>query len=85
MRFGDLDTAIMEGWMTFHRKWMTAAIVFGSIAIAIGSATAQKGYAPGVSDNEIKIGQTMPYSGPASAWGAVGRAELAYIKMINDQ
>jgi branched-chain amino acid transport system substrate-binding protein len=85
MRFGYLDTAIMEGWMTFHRKWMTAAIVFGSIAIAIGAATAQKGYAPGVSDNEIKIGQTMPYSGPASAWGAVGRAELAYIKMINDQ
>jgi len=71
--------------MTSHRKWMRAAIVFGSIAIATGSATAQKRYAPGISDNEIKIGQTMPYSGPASAWGTVGRAELAYIKMINDQ
>jgi branched-chain amino acid transport system substrate-binding protein len=75
----------MEGSMTFHRTLMTAAVVFGSISIAIGSATAQKRYAPGVGDNEIRIGQTMPYSGPASAWGAVGRAELAYIKMINDQ
>ena len=36
-------------------------------------------------DTEIKIGQTMPYSGPASAWGVIGRAELAYFKMINDQ
>jgi len=71
--------------MTFHGTWITAAIVFGSIAIATGSATAQKRYAPGVSDNEIKIGQTMPYSGPVSAWGKIGRAELAYIKMINDQ
>ncbi len=41
--------------------------------------------APGVTDTEIKIGQTMPYSGPASAWGTIGRAELAYIKMINDR
>ena len=36
---------------------------------------AQKHTAPGVTDTEIKVGQTMPYSGPASAWGAVGRAE----------
>jgi branched-chain amino acid transport system substrate-binding protein len=85
MRFGYLQTATMEGLMTSHRIWMKAAIVFGSIAIATGAAMAQKSYAPGVSDNEIKIGQTMPYSGPASAWGAIGRAELAYIKMINDQ
>jgi hypothetical protein len=51
MRFGYLKTAIMEGSMTFHRKWMTTAIVFGSIAIATGSATAQKRYGPGVGDN----------------------------------
>ncbi|MBR1211991.1 ABC transporter substrate-binding protein [Bradyrhizobium sp. JYMT SZCCT0180] len=69
--------------MEFRRTWMTAAIIFGGIAI--GSATAQKRYAPGVSDYEIKIGQTMPYSGPVSAWGTIGRAELAYVKMINDQ
>jgi branched-chain amino acid transport system substrate-binding protein len=40
--------------------------------------------APGVTDKEIKIGQTMPYSGPASSYGAIGKAELAYFKKIND-
>jgi branched-chain amino acid transport system substrate-binding protein len=59
-----------------------------SFCIAAGMATpgaAQRNYAPGITDTEIKVGQTMPYSGPASAWGAVGRAELAYLKMINNQ
>jgi branched-chain amino acid transport system substrate-binding protein len=56
------------------------------IATAAGSlAAAQKSNAPGVSGTEIKIGQTMPYSGPASAWGTIGRAEIAYVKMINDR
>src|SRR5579871_6753112 len=39
---------------------------------------------PGVSDTEIKIGQTMPYSGPASAYGVIGKTDLAYFRMIND-
>ena len=42
-------------------------------------------YGPGVSDTEIKIGNTMPYSGPASAYGAIGKAEAAYFAMINEQ
>ena len=41
--------------------------------------------APGVTDTEIKIGQTMPYSGPGSAYGVNGRTEAAYFKMINEQ
>jgi branched-chain amino acid transport system substrate-binding protein len=41
--------------------------------------------APGVTDREIRIGQTQPYTGPAALFGAVGRAEAAYFKMINDQ
>jgi branched-chain amino acid transport system substrate-binding protein len=41
--------------------------------------------APGVTDTEIKIGQTMPYSGPLSPYGVIGRAEGAYFRMINDQ
>jgi len=41
--------------------------------------------APGVTDTEIKIGQTMPYSGPASAYGTIGKAEAAYFKLINEQ
>jgi ABC-type branched-subunit amino acid transport system substrate-binding protein len=50
-----------------------------------GAALAQKKYGPGVTDTEIKIGSTNPYSGPASAYGTIGRAEAAYFKMINDQ
>ena len=41
--------------------------------------------APGVSDREIKIGQTMPYTGPGARFSANGLAEIAYMKMINDQ
>ena len=48
-------------------------------------AQAQKKYGPGASDTEIKLGQNMPYSGPLSAYGAIGKAEVAYFKMINDQ
>ncbi len=54
-------------------------------AIAAGARSARAENAPGVTDTEIKIGQTMPYSGPASAYGVIGRAETAYFKMINEQ
>jgi branched-chain amino acid transport system substrate-binding protein len=50
-----------------------------------GGAQAQKKYGPGVTDTEIKLGQTMPYSGPASAYATIGRTELAYFKMLNDK
>jgi branched-chain amino acid transport system substrate-binding protein len=49
------------------------------------TASAQKHYDDGASDTEIKLGQTMPYSGPLSAFATLGRAEIAYYKMINDQ
>src|SRR6476659_6426515 len=48
-------------------------------------AFAQKKYGPGVSDTEIKVGQTIAYSGPASAYGQIGQAEAAFFKMINDR
>ena len=55
-------------------------------AIAAGLALAPAGTrAQGVTATEIKLGQTMPYSGPASAYGAVGRAEVAYFAMVNAQ
>jgi len=63
-------------------------VLIASVAtmmIAAGGAAAQKKYDPGASDTEIRIGNTMPYSGPASAYGAVGRAEAAYFRMINEQ
>ncbi|RED37723.1 amino acid/amide ABC transporter substrate-binding protein (HAAT family) [Rhodopseudomonas thermotolerans] len=50
-----------------------------------GQAMAQKKYGPGASDTEVKIGNIVPYSGPASAYGSVGRAQEAYFKMINDK
>ncbi len=50
-----------------------------------GNALAQKKYDTGASDTEIKIGNIMPYSGPASAYGVIGKMEEAYFKMINDQ
>jgi branched-chain amino acid transport system substrate-binding protein len=59
-----------------------ALILLGFVA---PGAIAQKNYAPGVTDTEIKIGQTMPYSGPASPYSAVGKAESAYFNMINEQ
>jgi branched-chain amino acid transport system substrate-binding protein len=52
--------------------------------VAMG-AFAQKKYDPGATDTEIKIGQTMPYSGPASAYGTIGRIEAAYFKKVNDE
>ncbi|MTV14033.1 MULTISPECIES: ABC transporter substrate-binding protein [Bradyrhizobium] len=56
-----------------------------TIALSASPAKAQKKYAPGVSDTEIKVGQTMPFSGPASAYASIGKTEAAYFKMINDQ
>ena len=52
---------------------------------AAGPALAQKQYGPGVSDTEVKIGNFVPYSGPASAYGIVGKTEATYIKMLNDK
>ena len=54
-------------------------------ALAASAGSARAANAPGVTDTEIKIGQTMPYSGPASAYGVIGRAEVAYFKMINER
>jgi len=56
-----------------------------AIALSASSAYAQKKYDTGATDTEIKIGQTIPLSGPASAYGTIGKAQAAYMKMINDQ
>jgi branched-chain amino acid transport system substrate-binding protein len=53
--------------------------------LSIGPARAEKQYGPGVTDTEIKIGNTVPYSGPASSYGTIGKAEAAYFRMLNDQ
>jgi branched-chain amino acid transport system substrate-binding protein len=64
-----------------RRATMIAA---ASLALPMGSVWAQKKYGPGASDTEIKLGQTMPYSGPASAYGTIGKLHSAYFKMVNE-
>ena len=66
-----------------HLLVSAAALV--AVALAAPGAFAQKKYDAGASDKEIKIGNIMPYSGPASAYGTIGKTEAAYFKMINDQ
>jgi len=56
-----------------------------SFVLLAGPVFAQKKYDPGASDSEIKLGQTMPYSGPLSGFITLAKAELAYFAMINDQ
>jgi len=67
------------------KQTILTGLAAASLVLASGLAFAAGQYGPGVSDTEIKIGQTMPYSGPASALGAIGKAEAAYFAMINDQ
>jgi branched-chain amino acid transport system substrate-binding protein len=54
------------------------------LAATTSGALAQKKYDTGATDTEIKIGNIMPYSGPASAYGVIGKTEAAYFKKIND-
>jgi branched-chain amino acid transport system substrate-binding protein len=70
--------------MLARRNLLIAAVATGAIAFAsTGSALAQKKYDSGASDTEIKIGNIMPYSGPASAYGVIGKTEAAYFNKIN--
>jgi branched-chain amino acid transport system substrate-binding protein len=69
-----------------HNKKLTllaAATAF--TVLATQGAFAQKKYDTGATDTEIKIGNTEAYSGPASAYGIIGKTEEAYFKMINDE
>ena len=73
-----------DDWEDIMKRRILSTL--GLITVLAGSAAfAEKKYDTGANDMEIKIGQTMPYSGPNSAYGTIGRAEAAYFKMINDQ
>src|ERR1700735_2533825 len=56
-----------------------------AIALSASSAHAQKKYDSGATDTEIKIGQTVPLSGPVSAYASIGKTQAAYFNMINEQ
>jgi branched-chain amino acid transport system substrate-binding protein len=65
---------------------MNVRFFIGMLAASLAfPALAQKKYDPGASDSEIRIGNTNPYSGPASAYGTIGKSIAAYFKMVNDQ
>ena len=67
-----------------NKKLVLTAAAAAFSLLASQSAFAQKRYDTGASDTEIKIGNIMPYSGPASAYGIIGKTEEAYFKMINE-
>lgn len=56
-----------------------------AIACATTAAHAQKKYDPGATDSEIKVGQTVPLSGPASAYSSIAKTQAAYMRMVNEQ
>ena len=68
---------------TMNRIAIVSA-AFAVLAASSSGALAQKKYDTGATDTEIKIGNIMPYSGPASAYGVIGKTEAAYFKKIND-
>ena len=67
----------------FSERLCTAALAAVSLAFASDHAFAQQKYDAGANDTEIKIGNIMPYSGPASAYGVIGKTEEAYFRKIN--
>ncbi|HKU40033.1 MAG TPA: ABC transporter substrate-binding protein [Polyangiales bacterium] len=64
---------------------LTSVLACAVLACSKPKEAEKPKYDPGVTDTEIKIGQTMPYSGPASAYGTIGRVQAAYFKRLNEQ
>jgi ABC-type branched-subunit amino acid transport system substrate-binding protein len=78
--------AVRSARMTISRRSSLTLLASGLVGVLSRSGRAAgKAYGPGVTDSEIKLGQTMPYSGPNSALGTIGRSTAAYYRMINDQ
>src|SRR5437899_5731790 len=69
--------------MKMHKSWLFAAALLAGAALAASPAAAQKKYDTGATDTEIKIGNTNPDSGPASAYGVIGKTITAYLNKIN--
>src|SRR5580692_11928276 len=69
--------------MQIHRFGLTATAALGVAALVVGTAVADKKYDTGATDSEIKIGNTNPYSGPASSYGTIGKTITAYFNKVN--
>src|ERR1700754_2888753 len=76
-----MERSAKDFFRTLVRNFAFSGLI---LAAATASAVAQKKYDKGVTDAEIKIGNIMPYSGPASAYGIIGKTMSAYFRMIND-
>ena len=74
----------MKKTLVRHTRRAALALALGAAFFASNAVAQAAKYGPGASATEIKLGQTMPYSGPASAYGTIGKVEQAYFKMIND-
>ncbi len=69
-----------------YANCVKSAALAGLLTIAVASAAnAQKKYDPGATDSEIKVGNIMPYSGPASAYATIGKTEAAYFNKLNSE
>jgi branched-chain amino acid transport system substrate-binding protein len=69
--------------MITRRSFLQSGAAVAALVADASAARAEN--APGVTGAEIKIGQTIPYSGPLSAYGVIGRTDAAYFRMINDE
>jgi branched-chain amino acid transport system substrate-binding protein len=67
-----------------YRSGLALAVAAIALAAAGGASAAEKKYGPGASDTEVKLGQTVPYSGPASAFSSYGRTMTGYFQMIDE-
>src|SRR6201998_1989093 len=77
-----MQTRVLRDAKKTAAKFALAALLATAIA---GSAQAQKKYDPGATDTEIKVGNIMPYSGPASAYATTGKTEKAYFDKLNSE
>ena len=71
-----------------RRSLLKAGLAFGALPLAsrlVSAAAAEKKYGPGATDSRIKLGNIMPYSGPASSYSVIGKTETAFFRMINDE
>jgi branched-chain amino acid transport system substrate-binding protein len=82
LRRSRLENRRRRNAMRLHKTLLAGAV---ALALTATAASAQKKYDEGASDTEIRIGHTNPYSGPASAYGQIGKTIEAYFKMVNDQ
>jgi hypothetical protein len=83
LRQNETNPSLVEMRMRNSRQWLTLVATTVALAAVASPADAQNKYDPGASDREIKIGNTMAYSGQASAYGEIGKTFAAYFNKIN--